>query len=156
MRDLTKIFALVALLIVSATSNAESACKASSTSCGMYACLENRIQCGPQGYLTNFGGRLCQRYLDHQGNVSPALKTWFPKVRLCLQMALLNLQEVSSCDDLEKKAFATHFDCYARTGFCELNAVDKLELFQQTGIDGVLGPSSIEVGIRIEEFCNRK
>ncbi len=144
---------VLSLSLVSTLAHAES-CTPASDSCGFYTCMETQAQCGTEGYLTSFGGPLCRAYLDHEPKLSNNLQTWFPKVRYCLQAALLQIGDQVKCDELDQKAFASHFDCYVSTGFCELTFRDQFEIIHLTGLEAMLNPSVIEVGLRVERHCH--
>ena len=104
--------------------------------CDYYACLEDEMQCGPDGYLAGFVGKYCERFTGvTYDRMSPQGKVWMEEVRECL---ITRLDEGrfpgESCSELKKRGLADHQTCYLDAGICQLPLGDWL------GIVATLSP----------------
>lgn len=132
-------------------------CSSSESQCEAYLCLEEQMNCGEKGYLKEFGYQNCQKYLDSEEFVSESLKSWYAKVRLCLQNRAIEIvangeEDSLSCQKLKDKAFQSHVRCYIETGFCQLDFFDKLDLARITGSD-LFKVESLKTEAQINKFC---
>jgi hypothetical protein len=132
-------------------------CAAEEQSCQMYSCVEQHFQCGKKGYLTKFGLKNCEKYLENQDFSSERLQQWYPKVRYCLQTRLADIADQTAdtpkaCKDLERLAFASHVDCYIETGFCDLSFLDKFAVAAVAGT-ALFNPESIKTEQAVSAAC---
>lgn len=148
-----RILFLFAFLTLANPSLAE-ACAPSATSCDFYGCLEAQVRCGDRGYLDRFATPLCEKYREHEEFASEKLKAWYPKVRFCLQEALVDLNDVSTCGELQTKALDSHADCYFETGFCELDWSDRIEIGRLAGRN-IFQQAVLKQGFRVLERCRK-
>ena len=125
----------------------------SETDCRYYLEVEKHFKCGPRGYLLNFGHRLCEKYLRSEPHARPAVQTWFPKVRYCLQDFIAH-GSFTNCSDLKEQALESHIGCYVSTGFCELSGKDERQLLRMTSGD-LFRPSVLLLALRIKPECDR-
>lgn len=102
-------------------------------SCAYYRCLEEKLQCGSDGYLMGFAHKYCERSMNTlpQRMESSQSEQWIFKTSLCLQKRISDgsLAENSSrpsCHKLQKDAYSSHSTCYVSSGFCELKFKEKL------------------------------
>ncbi|HRO67040.1 MAG TPA: hypothetical protein PL182_05710 [Pseudobdellovibrionaceae bacterium] len=107
---------------------AETECRPSAGSCELYLCKEREMSCGEKGYWLNYGLSFCEKFLRNEHSFSPACRSWLPKVRLCLQNQVQELNDVGSCNELRRRALHGHIDCYLHTGFCELSGRDQFQV----------------------------
>lgn len=127
----------------------------SSSDCNYYREVESTYKCGPKGYPLDFGFRLCEKYLKAQPNTRPNVKTWFPKVRFCLQDFIAkNHGSFRDCDDLKTRALDSHLNCYKDTGFCGLSLVDESQILRITAFD-IFRPSIMSLSLRVQSVCNK-
>lgn len=106
--------------------------------CAFYrACLDAAHPCGASGYALGFGEPLCNLFIDHRDEFSPAGQRWLRDVRTCLQrsLAALSARPVTSCDSLADEAYASHTSCYTApdNSFCALPPPDVLRLASLLG-----------------------
>ncbi len=45
------------------------------------------------------------------------------------KLEAINDTAARTCGEIKKKSFSSHVDCYVSTGFCDLSAKDKLQIF---------------------------
>lgn len=150
-KPLLSLVLVCSLLGFSPVTFAEEYCTSSKNSCEAYRCLEDVYRCGKRGYLTHYGLRKCETYLQHQDSVSPALNRWFKKVRHCLQESLI-ISEFDSCDQISDFAFESHIGCYVSTGYCDLSRQDQLHNLYLIGLDA-FNLTSLITGAHIEQAC---
>jgi len=97
-------------------------------SCSFYPdCLEAHLHCGPSGYPIGYGLYYCEKFSSVRSQMSAAGKLWVTNTMLCLQRDLVVYGDGSqtiACDMLKLDAFATHADCYVKSGICTLSPVD--------------------------------
>ncbi|OQW50386.1 MAG: hypothetical protein A4S09_00915 [Proteobacteria bacterium SG_bin7] len=79
----------------------------------------------PSDYLLNFGYRLCHIYHQKAKTWNDERTAFVEKVGMCLQEEMEKILFNGNCQDLEEKAYASHPGCYIRSGYCELNVVQK-------------------------------
>lgn len=111
------------------TAFASPQCRPSTASCAYYACAEDKLQCGEENYLTQFGAHFCEKYRSTEANFSKRGQVWLQKVRYCLQKELdRGLDSGVSCSRVEDFAFDSHVGCYVKTGYCSLGFRDKFRV----------------------------
>lgn len=105
-------------------------CAVSSTSCEFYSCMEQKTQCGKNGYWKKWGLYYCQKFLFHESEFSPASQKWLQASRLCLQRSSQHLASGNlTCEQMGDTALNTHVGCYVDTGFCELTVSEKNKIY---------------------------
>uniref|UniRef100_A0A914QLI0 Uncharacterized protein n=1 Tax=Panagrolaimus davidi TaxID=227884 RepID=A0A914QLI0_9BILA len=96
--------------------------------CSAYNNLEAQVNCGPNGYLMNYGIVYCHRFFtpEYYNQFDTAGKAFVDCTGQCLvnkATAIVN-QQVSSndidCTELSDKAIDSHSDCYLQCGFCNV------------------------------------
>ncbi len=104
--------------------------------CEFYLCEEAKYHCGSEGYLVNFAHHYCTKSLNglFQKMETQEGRSWTISTVQCLQekMQVQNsrIEGASrNCELIQKKAMASHPDCYVQSGFCELPLRDKLHIF---------------------------
>ena len=98
--------------------------------CSYYQCLEEIAQCGSKGYLENFVGKYCSRFMQvTYPRLSQAGKDWMDGVRECL---ITNMEAgyypEEECSSIEKRGIDDHISCYVDTGICALPPGDWLKI----------------------------
>ena len=94
-------------------------CVPSENSCQYYLCLENKMQCGYNGYPLKLGYRFCNNILRVKTK-SADLQDWFKKTRSCLQEKMSQKQDLR-CSQLAHASVKDHVGCYIDNGYCELS-----------------------------------
>ena len=95
--------------------------------CDYYRCREATARCGPEGYLTRFALRYCERYrLVSEPEASPAARAFLERVRRCLIVRFDQGVDRESCDAMQQRGFESHPPCYVEAGFCDLAVSDWL------------------------------
>jgi len=104
--------------------------------CDYYQCMENQMQCGPNGYLEGFVGKYCQRFSSiTYPRMTPQGKVWMEEVRECLIVRLHDGRVPGeTCGDVKQRGLADHKTCYLEAGLCQLPLSDWL------GIVATLSP----------------
>jgi hypothetical protein len=121
--------------------------------CNYYLQVEKEYKCGAEGYPLKFGNRLCRKYLAAESQMPPAVKTWFPKIRFCLQNYIERQRgSIRDCNDLHRKAIDSHVGCYVATGFCNLGIYDQAEILRVTSTD-LLNPEIVSLSFRVKAAC---
>jgi Stanniocalcin family. len=130
-------------------------------SCSFYAdCLESQYHCGPAGYPIGYGQKFCQKFSDRRSELSPSGQTWMLDTMHCLQTALIpeaTGEMNKTCDEVRKKAFGTHAECYVDTGVCMLPLEDWLAIVDIVDVKTLFASwdafdASVKVGVRCLEF----
>jgi hypothetical protein len=98
-------------------------------SCDYYDELEQKVQCGQQGYLQAFASPYCQAYLARNKQFSVHGQNILRSIRTCLQVVLRENAESMSCSEIKEYGIASHEFCYLRSGYCELDHADQLNVF---------------------------
>jgi len=94
--------------------------------CQYYSCLEEKAQCGEEGYLLNFVGKYCERFTQiTYPRLTEFGKVWLEGVRECLIYNMDNdYYEGESCESIEDRGIKDHIECYVGTGICSLPISD--------------------------------
>jgi hypothetical protein len=110
------------------------------------------MNCGNNGYLMAFGNRYCLDYLEGESHFSWQGQKWLDSVRDCLQVELEEPTQNYSCGTIDSYALQTHYDCYSRTGYCQLPLTDKIAV-GSTAKGLLTDPQVVELLDRIETHC---
>lgn len=96
--------------------------------CAYYQCKLDRAPTPAEKcpYFRDYGLPYCQKFYDTKFE-DPKFG---PFVRQCLQEAIRDRMEESSCDEVHTAAHASHVECYVEGGFCTLSLADKLALLK--------------------------
>lgn len=141
-------------------------CDAFIGNCDFYLCQESKNPCGLEGYNLSFGYKYCSRSkfeLINKMKTSVG-KAWVPKVFQCLQERSLedslqiNAQAKSrteSCKAIQKKAYASHPDCYVEAGYCELKLIEKSSIIE-TIFPSIFSFKAAAQGAKIVHLCAKK
>ena len=87
-------------------------------------CLEEKNECGLQGYPIDYGLKYCNEFNSME--LSKEGKKWIEQTMLCLQNELVPYaQTKTSCGTIKNEAFNSHVTCYVNSGFCKLPLKDK-------------------------------
>ena len=107
--------------------------------CSYYECLEEKAQCGEDGYLMNFVGKYCNRFTQvTYPRLSVFGKVWLEGVRECLISNMENgYYNGESCKEIEERGIEDHIKCYVNTGICSLPVSDWLNIL------GTIPPNEI-------------
>ena len=107
--------------------------------CSYYECLEEKAQCGKDGYLMNFVGKYCNRFTQvTYPRLSVFGKVWLEGVRECLINNMENgYYDGESCEEIEERGIEDHISCYVDTGICSLPVSDWLNIL------GTIPPNEI-------------
>jgi hypothetical protein len=83
--------------------------------------MEERFNCGDDGYPIGFGQRYCNMFGTNRALFSAAGQAWIDKVRTCLQVSLnAGVGASTTCNQLNRIALATHTPCYVSSGVCTI------------------------------------
>jgi len=95
-----------------------------------YACAEETLGCGPDGYLLGYGAKYAERfYRRTRPWMSPAGRRWLDATLVCLQTTLRDsIDATLSCDEVSTIAYDSHPACYVDSGFCSLPWSDWLKV----------------------------
>ena len=118
--------------------------------CSFYEdCLETRYHCGPDGYPLGYGEKYCNKFNAAIDKFSPKAQVWMLDTMECLQRALVlettgpldlaGANEISPCDDLRRKAFDSHAECYIQNGLCTLGVKDWVEIVEVVDLKTLFG-----------------
>jgi hypothetical protein len=91
--------------------------------CEFYVkCLEDKFQCGSDGYPVGYGYRYCNKFLQYFDEFPPAGQDWIKKTLVCLKQELVPVMDNddTSCSTVYSIAFNSHPQCYVKSGFCDL------------------------------------
>lgn len=119
----------------------------SADDCSFYNdCVENRIQCGKEGYALGYGEYYCQRFsqtfADYAEDFSSLAHLWRKTTAVCLQKEIsatvdeLLVNPTSSnqkdCWTLRKEAFSQHALCYTQveSSICMLPPSDVISIIR--------------------------
>jgi len=110
--------------------------------------MENKKQCGANGYALDFGFRYCNVFLAAEQNWAPLPQQWSQYVRNCLQRTLgsIDIQSLT-CDQIATYAIGSHAACYnvrsdpTEPTFCDLSWSDRATILWE--IKGVILTSRI-------------
>jgi len=96
--------------------------------CDFYEkCLEEKNQCGIDGYPLNYGLKFCNVFNSME--LSSSGEKWITATMACLQEGLVDFAEKkTSCSVIEAEAFGSHVQCYVDSGFCDLPFSDKTKI----------------------------
>lgn len=128
-------------------------CPASSGSCEFYSCMEQKTQCGENGYWKKLGLYYCQKFLFHESDFSPASQKWLRASRLCLQQRSQHLASTGlTCDQMRDEALDTHVGCYVDTGFCELTVQERNKIYWNLS-SSLMYPAIWKQVFKIGQIC---
>ena len=119
--------------------------------CEFFKCFEERIPCGPEFWIQNWGYKYCVRYANPQfvAKFTPAGKGFLKHLNKCLPKALSKLYKTQlpqvSCKQLSRLAFEAQGKCYQskRSQFCAafsennnlfIKVLDKNDFFNMDSI----------------------
>ena len=126
--------------------------------CQYYSCLEEKAQCGEEGYLLNFVGKYCERFTQvTYPRLSEFGKVWLEGVRECL---IYNMEEEyyegESCESIKDRGIEDHIECYVGTGICSLPVSDWLSILSTIKPGEFPIMQAVSVGNKcISNFLNR-
>lgn len=115
--------------------------------CSFYNdCVENRIQCGKEGYALSYGEHYCQRFsqtfTDYAEEFSSLAHRWRETTAVCLQEEISTTVEEllknptnsnqKDCSVLRKDAFSQHALCYTQeeSSICMLPPSDVIAIIR--------------------------
>ena len=117
--------------------------------CSFYEdCLETRYHCGADGYPLGYGKKYCNKFNAASDQFSQKGQIWMLDTMECLQRLLvpeatgpeeMGKQGTSPCDELRKKAFESHAECYVQNGVCTLSVKDWIEIVEVVGLKTLFG-----------------
>jgi hypothetical protein len=117
--------------------------------CSFYEdCLETRYHCGPDGYPLGYGKKFCNKFNAARDKFSQKGQIWMLDTMECLQRVLvpeatgpkeMGGQGGSPCDELRKKAFDSHAECYVQNGVCTLSVKDWVEIVEVVDLKTLFG-----------------
>lgn len=142
----------ILLILISFPAFAESRCERLKDDCEYYSCISLEKNCSRYSYPENFGRKYCLRYAERSARFSDQGKRWIENVKSCLISEMETFESKLSCSQLRKRAFKSHVPCYVRSGFCQLNQSDKIELLR-TIWPSVRNVHILANGIQIVKAC---
>jgi hypothetical protein len=99
--------------------------------CQEYLHQESKQPCGEKGYFLRFGFPYCQSFLEEvRPELTPQGAIWLDQASQCLRAELNEIPRDLNCDEVERRAIASHAECYTSTGFCHLVFQDKFKVFR--------------------------
>lgn len=117
--------------------------------CSFYEdCLETRYHCGVDGYPLGYGKKYCNKFNAARDKFSQKGQAWMLDTMECLQLVLVpeatrpeevGTQGRSPCDELRKKAFDSHAECYVQNGLCTLSVKDWTEIVEVVDLKTLFG-----------------
>lgn len=103
--------------------------------CNFYSqCLEDKFNCGSEGYPLGYGAKYCERFSSMGTNqafknlkfTSKGLK-WRDRTLRCLQEDLIiKFESLNTCSEIKSQAFESHASCYTQSdaSLCDLGPSD--------------------------------
>lgn len=129
-------------------------CVPSQDDCHFYLCQETKKNCGPNGYLIDYGYKFCHKYwVEQTQNYRPKTQVWIAKVRLCLQERLASMPSEASCRETSDEAFRQHVPCYIETGFCRLPVLERMKVID-TMKSSLFRPEILSAGLNVILNCS--
>lgn len=116
--------------------NSEKSCETLVGTCDFYLCQEAKNPCGLDSYNLSFGYKYCSgsKFKLLSQMKTEAGKFWVNEVFRCLQK--INLENSATfdksqnvCSSIKDTSYDSHPDCYVKAGFCHLNALEKIRIF---------------------------
>lgn len=121
--------------------------------CDYYSCLEEKNQCGNQGYYLNFGKYYCEKYSSQANYYSESGQTFLQNIRRCLQEKLEEVNQLPSCIDIKNMAIRTHKQCYTENNYCALPAGDKFRV-KLTAVLEIFDADFVKFAKFLQGHCN--
>lgn len=93
------------------------------TACDAYLTVEEKFECGEEGYPVGFGYKNCMSFNNAKkyGKFNAAGKKFIGCTVDCLIKSIQNISEtVSTCDEVKTDAFDSHVECYLKCNFCKI------------------------------------
>ena len=87
---------------------------------------------------------------------SPAGKQWLRDVRRELQVALDGLPSDLTCDQVKSQAFDQHVPVYEKTGFCDIAAADRIQVYLDLHSAVLTNPGALANGLDVLKACGAK
>lgn len=119
--------------------------------CDYYRCREAQSigQCGGAGYYIGFGYKYCLRYAQvTEPRMSIDGQAWNAAARACLVESLdTNVPDSTDCQAIVEAGYATHAQCYAQTGFCELSLSDASRIVSTIDTEDADFSQALEIGL---------
>ena len=109
-------------------------------SCEYYQVLEDRFHCERDTpYLIQYAKHYCLKFKERKSRWSPAMKSWVENTTSCLQSELArHVDEFNACHDIREFGYNSHMRCYVDSGFCKLNAWQRLKIIRTVSIGDLL------------------
>ncbi|KAH7726067.1 Protein W01A8.8 [Aphelenchoides avenae] len=126
--------------------------------CNAYKCIEDKKQCGPEGYLLGYGLKYCNRFFesDVYDRYDVAGKAFISCTKNCLIGKIYeNLQKDPSgtCDALKEFAFKSHVDCYTGCGFCDMCKTNKAALLHTYDLGDFFSKQALDQVYSVAKTC---
>jgi hypothetical protein len=97
--------------------------------CEAYQSKASSLHCSKDNYLIEFGYRYCRAYILREKDFRAETQNILSKIRNCLIKDVQSDRSLN-CENAEKQAMQSHYDCYLQSGFCDIDAVDKFLIFR--------------------------
>lgn len=103
--------------------------------CRFYRCFEDRLSCGPKGYMLRYGVPYCQAFERTLPAFTPQAQVFINKTSQCLMKTLLPYysKDQVDCHRLSHVAFDSVSTCYIANGFCDVvqsNALTFIDVYK--------------------------
>lgn len=93
--------------------------------CSYYLEKSKELGCAKTNYLTHFGFKYCQLFIDKEKNYTRYAQGVLSKIRSCLVNHLAKTPQLR-CENVNSIAASSHIDCYVENDFCKLKPKDGL------------------------------
>ena len=123
----------------------------SDMTCDNYSILETHLSCSSNDYIEGFAKPYCEIYLADNDEYSPSGQIILRDIRSCLQETLIHTPMLT-CDNIGDIGISSHFDCYVKSGFCQMSEPDKFQVIW-TARDLIFNIAVMAEFLKIEEFC---
>jgi hypothetical protein len=127
--------------------------------CDFYLCQEQKNPCGVDGYNLSYGYKYCSgsKFKLLNEMTSDLGRHWVTEVFNCLQRKSLEdsaelVESENKCDQIQKRAYNSHPDCYVQAGFCDLKSSDRGLIFKLIKKE-IFSAQTLIQGIKIIKEC---
>ncbi|WKX88762.1 hypothetical protein Q1695_008410 [Nippostrongylus brasiliensis] len=128
-----------------------------STDCKIYQQLEEKAQCGEDGYLLQYGLKNCRSFTSKEvtSRFSTEGQEFLDCTNSCLTTHLQELFENGqpTCDDIYDSAMDSVAPCYIQCGFCKICKTEKMALARGHDFLDFVSVKSISTAAKVVWEC---
>jgi hypothetical protein len=96
--------------------------------CSFYSEKSEELGCDENNYLTRFGAKYCNLFLEKEAIFSELGKIFLPQIRDCL-IQQLKIRDDLTCENVQRRGISSHVQCFVEHGYCRMPFSDRFKIY---------------------------